>query len=151
MKKLRFRVPLGLPIAMVVCLVIGLIANPVIDASVSEEQLARNVLLAAVPFIFIFVAIILAFISLVWLLASSLSHNIPEHIYRPVERVIIAGIVVGVIGMFQPWVFTVYRLGFFVLFFSTLAFILWSHIVPKGAHQEHVSSLSVTEFEQQRG
>jgi hypothetical protein len=40
--------------------------------------------------------------------------------------------------MFQPWVFAAYTYGFILLLFSTLAFIVWSHIVPKGAseHQE---------------
>jgi hypothetical protein len=50
--------------------------------------------------------------------------------------------------MFQPWSFVGYRLGFLLLFLSTLAFILWSHVVPKGAHAEQVESVSVGEFEQ---
>jgi hypothetical protein len=151
MKNLRPRVPIGLPISIVVTLIIGLAADPVIDSSFTEEQLGRNVLLAAIPFVFIFVAIILAFVTLVWLAATALSHNIPERIYRPIERITIAGIVLGVVGMFQPWSFTAYRVGFFVLFFSTLAFILWSHIAPKGVQQEHLGSLSVSEFEQSGG
>jgi hypothetical protein len=151
MKNFRPRVPIGLPISVVVTLIIGLAADPFIESTFTEEQLARNVLLAAIPFVFIFVAIILAFIMLVWLAATSLSDNIPERIYRPIERITIVGIALGVIGMFQPWSFAAYRIGFFVLFFSTLAFILWSHIVPKGARHDHVGSLSVSEFEQSGG
>ena len=151
MKNFRPRVPIGLPISIVVTLIIGLAAGPFIESTFSEEQLARNVLLAAIPFVFIFVAIILAFITVVWLLATGLSHNIPDRIYRPIERITIAGIVVGVVGMFQPWSFTAYRVGFFMLFFSTLAFIVWSHFLPIGVHQEQLGSLSVSEFEQSGG
>jgi Na+-transporting NADH:ubiquinone oxidoreductase subunit NqrE len=143
----RPRVPIGLPIAMVITLIIGLAANPLISSITTEEQLARNVLLSAIPFIFIFVSIILAFITVTWLLASMLSQNISERVYRPVEYVIIAGIVLGIIGMFQPWWFAGYRLGFFLLFFSTLAFILWSHIVPRGKYSAHLESVSIGDFE----
>ncbi len=136
MKNIRPRVPIGLPIAVVVMFIIGLVAGPVINAVITEEQLARNVLLAAIPFISIFIAIILAFITLIWLVATALNHNIPERIYRPIERILIAGIVLGIVGMFQPWLFIAYRVGFFLLFGSTLAFILWSHVVPRSVHYE---------------
>ena len=43
---------------------------------------------------------------------------------------IISGIVVGAVGMFQPWLFRAYTLGFLLLLFSTLAFIVWSHVRP---------------------
>ena len=144
----RLRVPIGLPISIVVTLILGLITGPVIRSVASEEQLVKNVLLSAIPFVFIFVAIILSFITLVWFVASVLNHNISERAYRPIELTLIAGIVLGVIGMFQPWFFNLYRLGFFVLFGSTLAFILWSHIVPKGKHHEHLGSVSVKDLEQ---
>lgn len=143
----RPRVPLGLPIAMVITLIIGLAANPLIASMATEKQLASNVLLSAIPFVFIFVSIILAFITVTWLIASMLNQNISERVYRPVEYVIIAGIVLGIIGMFQPWWFAGYRLGFFLLFFSTLAFILWSHIIPKGKHSAHLESVSIVDFE----
>ena len=143
------RVPIALPISAVVLFVLGIIAGPAIQAIASEEQLATNVLLSAIPFIFIFVAIILVFISLIVLVASVLNKNIPERIYRPIERIIIAGIILGVIGMFQPWSFSLYKIGFYVLLISTLAFILWSHVVPKGTSQpEEIGGVSIGEFEQ---
>ena len=151
MEEKRLRVPIGLPIAAVVTLILGFAAGPVIQATATEEQLATNVLLSAIPFVLIFVSIILFFITLVWWVASLLNHKIPERIYRPIEIITIAGIGLGIFGMFQPWSFTAYRLGFFLLFGSTLAFILWSHVVPKGAHHEHVGSVSVSDFEQQGG
>lgn len=144
----RPRVPIGLPIAAVITLILGLAAGPVIDSLATEEQLATNVLLSAIPFVLIFVSIVLFFIILIWLVASLLNNRIPERIYRPIEWATIAGIVLGIIGMFQPWTFAGYRYGFMLLFFSTLAFILWSHVVPKGVHADQLESMSVGEFEQ---
>jgi hypothetical protein len=127
---------------------LGLVAGPFIRARATPEQLTSNVLLSAIPFLLIFVAIILTFIMLIVALASMLNNNIPLRIYRPVEQVLIAGIVLGILGMFQPWAFIAYRIGFFVLLISTLGFIVWSHIVPKGVRrQEDPGPLSVSEFE----
>jgi hypothetical protein len=148
MAKIRPRVPITLPLIAVVLLVLGLVAGPVIRSQATPEQMADNILLGALPFILIFVAIILAFITLIVLLASMLSNNIPLRIYQPVERILIAGIVLGIVGMFQPWAFAAYRAGFIVLLISTLGFIVWSHIVPKGIRRvEDMGSLSVSEFE----
>jgi hypothetical protein len=132
----RPRVPIGLPIAAVVTLILGIAAGPVIRSFATEEQMSTNVLLSAIPFVLIFVSIILFFITLIWLVASLLNDRIPERIYRPIEWIIIAGIVLGIVGMFQPWSFAAYRYGFFLLFFSTLSFILWSHITPKSPGAE---------------
>ena len=148
MIKKRPYVPIGLPIAALITLVLGVVAGPVIRSTFSEEQLATNVLLSAIPFVLIFVAIILTFITIIWLVASVLNHNIPMRIYRPIELTIITGIVLGIVGMFQPWFFVAYPLGFFLLFGSTLAFILWSHVVPRGVQQEHLGSVSISDFEQ---
>jgi hypothetical protein len=148
MPKIRPRVPLALPLIAVVLIILGLVAGPLIRSQASEEQLASNVLLGAIPFILIFVAILLFFITLIAALASILSNNIPLRIYKPIEQVLIAGIVLGIVGMFQPWAFILYRIGFFVLLFSTLGFIIWSHIVPKGVvRQEDLGPVSVSEFE----
>ena len=98
-----------------------------------EKERAANVFLEAIPFILIFVAIILTFITLIALTASALNDNIPRRTHQLVERFIIFGIVGGVIGMFQPWWFLAYKYGFSVLLISTLSFILWSHIRPRRA------------------
>ncbi|MBS1214346.1 MAG: hypothetical protein H6R26_2963, partial [Proteobacteria bacterium] len=37
----------------------------------------------------------------------------------------------GVVGLFQPWTYVLYGIGFHVLLVSVFGFILWSHIVPK--------------------
>lgn len=149
MKKTRPRVPVGLLIAAVIVFILGAAAGPVIGSLATEKQMATNVLLSAIPFVLIFVGIVLCFITLVAFLASLLNHNISPAVYRPIELSLIGGIVLGVIGMFQPWWFGGFRLGFFVLLISTLSFILWSHIIPRGVqHHAGLGSLSISEFEQ---
>ena len=129
----RPRVPLGLPISVAILLILGSIAGPLIRSNFTEKERAANVFLEAIPFILIFVAIILTFITLIVLTASVLNDNIPRRTHQFVERIIIFGIVGGVIGMFQPWWFLAYKYGFSVLLISTLSFILWSHIRPRRA------------------
>jgi len=129
----RPRVPLGLPISVAILLILGSIAGPLIRSNFTEKERAANVFLEAIPFILIFVAIILTFITLIVLVTSVLNDNIPRRTHRLVERIIIFGIVGGVIGMFQPWWFLAYKYGFSVLLISTLSFILWSHIRPRRA------------------
>jgi hypothetical protein len=136
MAKGRLRLPVGIFIAIVVTLMLGLVAGPVIKASTTEEQRATNVLLSAIPFIFIFVAILLTFISLISMSASVLNDNISPGIYHAIERLLIAGIVSGIFGMFQPWLIILYKIGFLVLLGSTLGFIWWSHIKPQGVRRQ---------------
>lgn len=151
-KKSDGGVPRGMPISAVILLVLGLIAMQVIPNIVTEEQMARNVLLAAIPFILVFASIIIAFMSLVWFAASRLSDNIPEKTYRPIEYILIGGIVLGIIFMFQPWVFELYRVGFFLLLISTLFYILWSHIRPRGAELPgELSGVSPNEITENSG
>ncbi len=47
------------------------------------------------------------------------------------ERVTVFGMMIGVIGMFQPWYILWYGWGFIVLAISTLGFIIVSHL-PTG-------------------
>lgn len=131
MAKSRLRLPVKLFIAIVVTFVLGLVATPLINAITTEKQRATNVLLSALPFILIFVAILLVFISLINMSASVLNDYISPRIYLTIERVLIAGIVLGIFGMFQPWLLIFYKVGFMVLLVSTLGFIWWSHIKPK--------------------
>lgn len=135
-KKKRGGVPRGMPISAVILLVLGLIALQVWPSIVTEEQMARNVLLAAIPFILVFASIIIAYMCVVWYASSKLSGKVPEKTYRPIEYVLIGGILAGILLMFQPWVFELFRVGFFVLLASTLLFILWSHVTPKAEDLE---------------
>jgi len=142
------RVPPGLLIAIVVLLIAGFALGPIINNTFSEETLATNVLLSAIPFILIFVAIILTFILVIYIVGTYLNNTIAERLYVSIERIIIGGIVLGIFSMFQPWSFPAYRYGFLLLLLSTLSFILWSHITPKGVQrQEELGTVSISEAE----
>ena len=129
-EKKKGGVPKGMPIASAILLVLGLISIPIIN-NVSDEQLARNVIIAAIPFLLVFASILVAFMSLVWFASSKLSGNVSEKVYRPIEYALIGGILVGIFFMFQPWFFPLFRIGFFLLLASTIGYILWSHVKPK--------------------
>ena len=146
-KKKGGGVPRGMPISAVILLALGLIAMQVMPNIVTEEQMARNVLLAAIPFILVFAAIIIAFMSLVWYASSKLSGNISEKTFRPIEYALIGGILLGIFLMFQPWVFELFRVGFFLLLASTLLFILWSHVTPRSDEDEEVAAVAPVEVE----
>jgi hypothetical protein len=136
MAKSRLRLPVGLFIAIVVTMILGLVAKPVITSLTTEKQRATNVLLSAIPFILIFVSILLVYISLIRMSASVLNDNISPRIYRAIEKTLIVGIALGIFGMFQPWLIIFYKIGFLVLLVSTLGFIWWGHIRPKGVRRQ---------------
>lgn len=132
----RLRIPILLPISIILMLILGFAAEPFIQAKATEAQLAQNVLLSAIPFILVFVAIILTFITVIVIAARILNGNVTRRQYRPVELGLIGGIALGIFGMFQPWVFGLFKIGFLLLLVSTLGFILWSHITPKSSAKE---------------
>ena len=51
--------------------------------------------------------------------------------YARAERIIIGLMLLGIVGMFQPFAIVLYRYGFLLLLFSTILFIVISHIAPK--------------------
>jgi hypothetical protein len=57
--------------------------------------------------------------------------------------VLIAGILLGIFGMFQPWLMVLYKIGFMTLLISTLGFIWWSHIRPKSVRRQKEESIQV--------
>jgi len=59
-----------------------------------------------------------------------LNQRITSQQYHLVERAIIGGIMLGIIGMFQPWNVGGLRPGFLLLFVCTLLYVVWSHVVP---------------------
>jgi hypothetical protein len=130
MEKRRPTVPIGLPVSAVILFILGQIFTPVMSAILGAEVVENTLLLLALPFLLTFVGIILTYMTLIWLSASVLNNNIPHRIYRPIEIALIAGIVLGVVGLFQPWTQFLYRLGFHVLLASTVGFIWWSHVIP---------------------
>lgn len=138
MKLSRPRIPITLLIVIAVLLLLGYLAGQYISATMTEEQLADSVFINAIPFVLIFAAIILGFIAIIIVVGSMLNDNVPARTHRIIEQILIAGIVLGVVGMFQPWIFEGYKYGFLVLLISTLGFIVWSHVSPKGEEVEEV-------------
>ncbi len=53
-----------------------------------------------------------------------------EH-HRLVERIAIAMMLTGIIGMFQPWIFGLFGWGFLLLLFGTIGFTIISNITPR--------------------
>ena len=70
--------------------------------------------------------------------------------YRLVERVIIALILLGIIGMFQPLSIALYKYGFLTLLLGTISFIIVSHISPKREPAADVGSVSAAQTGEHR-
>ena len=90
----------------------------------------------AILFIVGFLVILGCYIYFIRWVALRLNDKVSQQLHMRVERLIIAGIIVGVVSMFQPWVFIGYKYGFLLLLFSTLAFIVWSHVTPASIQYE---------------
>ena len=132
--------------------VAGAIASPIVDGLDAKTR-ADNTILSGIPFILTFIGIIVAFIDFIILMATRLNNNVSNSVYRVGERALIAGIVLGVIGMFQPFAVGLYTLGFIVLLISTIGYIFWSHIVPRihGEHaREGLGTVSIAQVEQKQ-
>lgn len=131
----------------------GAVASPIV-AGLDVKTRTDNTIVNGIPFILTFIGIIVAFIDVIIFVATRLNNNIAESTYRPIERLLIAGIVLGVIGMFQPFTVVLYTYGFILLLISTLGFIFWSHIMPRtkidrATHpHDGLGSVSISEIEQ---
>jgi hypothetical protein len=84
----------------------------------------------ALIFLGVFLAILFAYIFFIRWVAKRLNDRIPAETFTRVERLLIGGIIFGVVAMFQPWFFLAFRFGFLLVLFSTLGFIVWSHVTP---------------------
>lgn len=117
--------------SIVILLVLGLVIFPIVDRAFFTEELRSEVLISSIPFVAIFVSIILAYVLSMFIFAYRFNRKIPYRTYRAIELTIIAGIVIGVIALFQPIRLVGYQYGFIWLLSATLTFILWSHVVPQ--------------------
>ncbi|MFN2104848.1 MAG: YIP1 family protein [Candidatus Promineifilaceae bacterium] len=138
-------VPLWLPISGAVILLLGIFVAPMITNSYSEEQLNRNAILSGFQFLLIFIAIIIFYASIIWFLAYKLNGRVPNKIYRIIEYALIGGIILGIIGMFQPWIFAAFRYGFYLLLAATIGYIAWSHISPAPPEDDTAAILGTAE------
>jgi hypothetical protein len=63
--------------------------------------------------------------------------------YNLIERLIIALMLIGMVGMFQPFLVDLYRYGFLLLLLSTVAFIIISHLSPKADPSDATGPISL--------
>jgi len=133
MRKRFIRIIRGFAIAIVIMLVFGWLFSLYTDTLSSEQQ--EEVLIKAIPFVAVFVSIILVFACLIVVVAIGLEGKVPQRTYRPIEGIIIAGILLGVVGLFQGWKLFAYEVGFLLLLISLAAFMVWSHLSPMPARQ----------------
>ena len=87
----------------------------------------------AYVFIPLFVALIVAFGFFIGWVSKKLSGTIRARPYNVVTAIVIACILLGVVGMFQPWTIVWYQLGFRMVLIGTLTFTAWSHVTPRSA------------------
>lgn len=125
-KRLLF-ILLGLAVVLWIA---AIVLSPIVEGLDAKTR-ADNTILSGIPFILTVIGIIIAFIDFIIFMATRLNNNISENVYRPVERIFMAGIVLGILGMFQPFTVVLYTYGFIVLLISTFGYIFWSHIIPR--------------------
>jgi hypothetical protein len=87
-----------------------------------------------VAFFCTLVAIISGYICLIAFLSRLLSGRLSERAFGILEKFFVAAILLGIAGMFQPWVPVFYPAGFLVLFAATWSFTALGYITPKSAH-----------------
>ncbi len=144
------RLVLMVAIAIVLIIIGTVTSPPAIPPPTHPGDPPPNLVTTLAPFMFIFVAIILAFIAFIIFLATALNQKIDPALFRRVEIGLIAGIIIGVVAMIQPFVVVLFGYGFLLLLACTIGFIIWSHLVPRNAvvPDEPVTTVSATEMEQ---
>lgn len=129
MRRRLVRIVTRFAIAIAIILALGGLFKLYTDSQLSAEQ-QDEVLIKAIPFVAIFVSIIVAFACVIVLVAIWLGGRVPARTYRPIEAIIIAGILLGVLGLFQGWKLFSYEYGFLLLLASVVSFMIWSHFEP---------------------
>ncbi|MGC8780748.1 MAG: hypothetical protein ACP5UQ_07790 [Anaerolineae bacterium] len=79
----------------------------------------------------ILVAVIVEFGFLIAYVARIASGRISQRTFLICILVIVAGILTGIVLMFQPWTLAAFNPGFDLVLISLLAFMIWSHITPR--------------------
>ena len=130
MRRTLIRTLRGFVIAIVIVLAFGQLFSLYTDSQLSQEK-QDEVLIKAIPFVAVFVSIVLAFACVIVLVAIGLGGRVPQRTYRPIEMLFIGGILWGVVGLFQGWKLFAYEYGFLLLLVSLLSFMVWSHMSPK--------------------
>lgn len=77
-----------------------------------------------------FVALIVEFGLIIALASRTVSGRVSRNVYLISILAVIAGILIGIVLMFQPWTPVPFNLGFDLVLISLLTFIVWSHVTP---------------------
>ena len=101
--------------------------------------------LQATIFIVGFAIFLTGFITFIVKLSRRLNHRVNPRTHTVIEAVVITGIALGIIGMFQPFTKALYEPGFLLLLISTLSFIVWSHVIPATRAQMSAAALALIE------
>ncbi len=126
----KIRPPFILLIISVVLVILGLLYQNFILTGIPEQTQIDNVILIAVPFICYFVAILLVYIFFINISGQMLSGRVSEKLYKSLNFLLIAGIILGIIMMLQPFTMVLFKISFMIVLISLLLFILWSHVTP---------------------
>ncbi len=132
----KVKPPFVLLIISVLLVVFGFLYGKFILPTIPEATQIDNVIVIAVPFISYFVAILLVYIFLINLSMQIFNYRISARIYKPVNTLIIAGIIGGILMMLQPFTIVLFRISFMVVLVSLLLFMVWSHITPAHVAEE---------------
>lgn len=128
--KRSFRPPYKLLAVALFFLVLGLAVHP-ITSEPPAKVTATTVLITGIPFLLVFISILLTYIAIIVTLSRYYSGRLPEKRFNPIFYACMAGIVLGIVMMFQAFLRTLYTAGFLILLFSLLTFIAVSHITPR--------------------
>jgi hypothetical protein len=79
----------------------------------------------------ILVAVIVEFGFVIAYVSRIASGRISQRVFLICILAIIAGILTGIVLMFQPWTLAAFNPGFDLVLISLLAFMIWSHITPQ--------------------
>jgi hypothetical protein len=126
----RFRPPIRLLVIAAVLIILGFVILP-ITSEPPEKVTAMTVLITGIPFLLVFVGILLTYIALIITLSRYFSGYISQKSLNPIFYACIIGIVAGIILMFQPIAKVLYTIGFIILLISLLSFIAVSHITAR--------------------
>jgi len=132
----KVKPPFVLLIISALLVVFGFLYGKFILPTIPEATQIDNVIVIAVPFISYFVAILLVYIFLINLSMQIFNYRISARIYKPVNTLIIAGIIGGILMMLQPFTIVLFRISFMVVLVSLLLFMVWSHITPAHVAEE---------------
>jgi len=136
MVKKKIKIPFVLPLVSIFLALAGWLYGKYYLVTIPEKTRINNVILIAVPFICYFVGILLIYIYLINVFSKILNHRISPKIYKPINFLIIAGILGGIFMMLQPFTIVLYKISFMVVLVSLLLFIFWSHVKPAPVPEE---------------